>query len=112
MAKQINSLSFHDANSEEVIRAFTTHQIYFEFSDIFKASDKQAIKNTIALVMNGLTTFGLCEEYSKTYGKQWRMWIGNPTQEERKANPLCQDSLTGLMDILFNPKKYAKGGEK
>ena len=109
MAKVIKSLLLDDIElgTEEIMEAFKNHELYFEFTPMLENSDRQAIKNTIAIAFNHLTGFGLVEDYTNLYGTAWRMWVGKPTETEMKENPLNKptDPLYDFMDLLFKGKE-------
>ena len=108
MAKVINDLKFSNTSDKEFRKAFKDNNILFEFSIVLSEADKQTIKNTVALIMNNTHAFGLNEYYVCNYGILWRMWIGTPTEEEVKANPMKtgKDAMSQFMDLMFNPKKH------
>ena len=111
MAKLIETLDSECINNGEMEEAFKKNEIYFQYNAYgLEDADKQAIKNTVSLVLNRIRTFGLCESYVNSYGILWQMWIGRPTDEEITQHPFkaAKDPLYEFMDVLFNPNKHIK----
>ena len=114
MAKVVESLNLDYMEKVKLDEEFKNENIRFQFGLELTDADRQAIKNTVALALNRIHSFGLQEYYVESYGKLWRMWIGEPTQEEIKNNPFekPKDPLYQFMDLLLNPNETLKKEKK